>query len=64
MNLVEQIGKIIADTNQPGRWGAAGRDEREHRTREADAIICHLIKIGACNANVFYKYNEVRRKRK
>lgn len=45
MTLIEEIAKIISDTNQPGRWAATGRTERERRIKEAEAVLEHLASL-------------------
>lgn len=35
----EKIARLIAETNDPGRWGRSGREERMRRLKEADAIL-------------------------
>lgn len=41
-NPLYKIAQLIADTNQPGRWAASGRTERERRVNEADAILKYM----------------------
>ena len=42
--LLGTLGKIIADTNQQGRWSAASRPEKQRREKEAFAILQYLAK--------------------
>lgn len=40
--VVDEIAKLISDTNQPGRWGACAKWEKDRRRNEAKAIIKFL----------------------